>query len=228
MNILVYFLILLLSLITIYISYKKLDKLGLVISFIMMSLLSFILSFKYITISTLTINANAITYISMFSILYLYLEKTNKKETRKLINLNITINIIVVSLLILMSLYTQSLDDTVGINMKNVFLDNYRILIAYPIAQGISLHSIVIMYNKVKEIYDNMFITTTVTFLLVGLIDLIIFNCISYLFVLDIKAIIELILSTYMLKIILTVIYSFFLMQISKKKKVKRWMPYIY
>lgn len=222
MNILIYFCILVLSIFTIYIFNKKLDKLGLTVMFSLMNLLSFILSFKYITISTLNINANAITYISMFSILYLYLEKTNEKETKKLINLNIIMNLLIVSLLVLMSLYIQTIDDTVGINMKNVFIDNYRILIAYPITLSLSLHGIIKMYNKVKTIYDNMFITTTVTFLLVGLIDLILFTLISYLLVMNVKTMIKLILSTYMLKIILTVIYSLFLMLIQNKKKVKR------
>lgn len=222
MNILIYFCILVLSIITIYIFNKKLDKLGLVIAFIFMNLLSFLLSFKYITISTLNINANSVTYISMFSILYLYLEKTNEKETKKLINLNIIINLLIVSLLVLMSLYIQTIDDTVGINMNNVFIDNYRILIAYPLTLSLSLQGIIIMYNKVKKIYDNLFITTTVTFLLVGLIDLILFTLIGYLFVMDAKTMIKLILSTYMLKIILTVIYSLLLMIFQNKKKVKK------
>lgn len=224
MNILIYFCILLLSLLTIYISNKNKDKIGLIVSFIIMNLLSFILAFKYITISNLTINANSITYITMLSILYLYLEKTNKKETKKLININTTINIFIVSLLVLMSLYIQSLDDTIGINMKNVFLDNYRLLIAYPLSTTLSFYGILWIYEKVKNIYDNMFITNTVTFLLIGLIDLIIFTSIGYLFTLSIKTIIKLILSTYMLKILLTVIYSIFLMLIQNKKKVKKWI----
>jgi len=222
MNILIYLSILVLSLLTVYITNKKLDKLGLVVAFSLMNLLSFILTFKYITISTLDINANSIAYISMFSILYLYLEKTNVKETRKLINLNLFMNIFIVSLLVLMSLYVQTLDDTVGINMRNVFIENYRILIAYPITLTLSLHGIIVMYNKVKTIYDNMFITTNVTFLLIGLLELILFTIISYAFILDIKTMIELVLSTYMLKIILTVIYSLLLLLIQNKKKVKR------
>ena len=222
MNISIYFCILLLSLLTIYISNKNKDKIGLIVSFIIMNLLSFILAFKYITISNLTINANSITYVTLLSILYLYLEKTNKKETKKLININTTINIFIVSLLVLMSLYIQSLDDTIGINMKNVFLDNYRLLIAYPLSTTLSFYGILWIYEKVKNIYDNMFITNTVTFLLIGLIDLILFTSIGYLFTLSIKIIIKLILSTYMLKILLTVIYSIFLMLIQNKKKVKK------
>lgn len=222
MNILIYLLILLISLTTIYIYNRKQDKLGLAITFILMNIISFILSFKYITISTLNINSSSITYIAMISVLYLYLEKTNIKETKKIINLNTIINIVTVSLILLMSLYTQSLDDTIGINMKNVFIDNFRILIAYPISTCISMYLIIPMYNKIKTIYDNMFITTTTTFLLIGLIDNIIFTLISYLLVFDIKTTITMILSTYMLKIILTVIYSIFLILIQKKKKVRK------
>ena len=222
MNILIYLCILVLLFITIYISYKKLDKLGLVISFTLMNVLSLLLSFKYITITTLSINANAITYITMFSILYLYLEKTNETEVKRLINLNIVLNLLIVIFLILMTLYVQTLDDTVGINMHNVFIDNYRILIAYPITFAISLHGVLYMYKKIKNIYDNMFITNTVTFLSIGLIDIILFTLISYLNAYDIKIIIELLLSTYMAKIILTVLYSNFLTIIQNKKKVKK------
>jgi len=222
MNILISLALLALLIVAIYLFNKKLDKLGLVIIFYITNLLTFILSFKYITISTLTINANAICYVSMFTILYLYLEKTNIKETRKLINLNLIINIVIVSLLLMMSLYTQSIDDTIGINMRNVFIDNYRIFISYPIASTVSLYLIIPMYNKIKTIYDNMFITTTTTFLLIGLINIIISTIISHLFIFDIKTMIEISLSTYMLKIIITVIYSLLLMLIQTKKKVKK------
>ena len=148
MNILIYFCILLLSLLTIYIANKNKDKIGLIVSFVIMNLLSFILAFKYITISNLTINANSITYITLLSILYLYLEKTNKKETKKLININTTINIFIVSLLALMSLYIQSLDDTIG---------NLSIVIEE--APSIILMSKVLIPKKINDthsIYEKM------------------------------------------------------------------------
>ena len=222
MNILIYFCILIILTLLIYILQKRLDKLGLIIAMAITNTISFILSFKYMILSNLTININSVAYISMLSVLYLYYEKTNNKETNKLINQMFVLNFITALLLPIASLYIQSIDDTVGINMKNVFIDNYRLLISYPITTLLSSYGMIFIYQKVKQIYDNMFISTTVSFLLIGLLDMIIFTLINYLFKLDIKTIIELILSTYMLRILLTVLYSFFLTLITRKKKVKR------
>ena len=222
MNIIICFCILIILTMLIYLLYKFLDKLGLLVAIIITNALSFILSFKYMSLSNLTINVNSISYISLLSALYLYHEKTSKKETNKIINMLLFLNVFIGILLYLSPLYIQTIDDTVGINMKNVFYDNYRILFAYPICSMLSSYGMLFIYRKVKEIYDNMFISTTVSFLLIGLLDLILFNMISYFLILTNKTIIQLILSTYMLRILLTVIYSFFLTQILKKKKVKR------
>ena len=154
----------------------------------------------------------------MFSSIYLLLENNDKKEIAKLNNLNFIINVFSAILLYIMSYHTQTLVDTISINMKNVFLANYRILIAFPIITLLSCYLLIFMYEKIKLLYDNMFITTVTTFLLVGIIEGILYTIISYYNILSLKIIIELILSTYMIKLILTVIYSILLMVINKKK----------
>ena len=58
------------------------------------------------------------------------------------------------------------------------------------------------------------------TFLLIGIIEGVLYTLISYYNILTLKIIIELILSTYMIKLILTVIYSIILMKITKKKVI--------
>ena len=203
---------------SLYIFRKLLGDLGLKIVFILMSIISLLLTFKYITIGNLNLNANCITYITMFSCLYLLLENKDKKEVKKLSNINFIINIFCVFILYIMSYHTQSLIDTISINMKNVFIENIRILVAFPIVTLLSNYLLIIMYEKIKKIYDNMFITTVTTFLLVGIIEGILYMLISYYNILTLKTIIELILSTYMIKLILTVIYSILLMLLTKKK----------
>ena len=71
-----------------YLLKKLLGNLGLKILFILMAITSFILTFKYITLGNLNVNANCITYITMFSAIYLLLENDEEKETKKLININ--------------------------------------------------------------------------------------------------------------------------------------------
>jgi len=223
MNVIIYAIILIVSMFSLYIFRNLLNDLGLKIVFILMSITSFILTFKYITISNLSLNANCVTYITMFSCLYLLLENNDKKEIRKLSNINFILNIFGAIMLYIMTYHTQSLTDTISVNMKNVFLGNTRILFAFPIITLLSNYLLIMMYEKMKTLYDNMFITTVTTFLLVGIIEGILYTIISYYNILTVKVIIELILSTYMIKLILTVIYSILLM-ILTKKKVAKWV----
>ena len=103
MNVIIYLLILVLSMFSLYIFKKILGNLGLKIVFVLMSITSFILTFKYITISTININSNCITYITMFSSLYLLIDNSSKEESKKAVNQNIIINIFVAIMLYLMN-----------------------------------------------------------------------------------------------------------------------------
>ena len=222
MNVLIYFCILIVVTLMIYFMHKLLSIQGLTITLLTMNIISFILSFKLLKFSNINLISNSITYISMFTIIYLMLEKTNNKEVIKIINTNFIINIFIAIMLYLTSYYTQTLNDTVGINMTNVFIKNYRVLLAYPIATALSSHLIVLMYNKIKNLYDNMFISTTTTYLAIGLVDIIVYVLIAYLNVYQVKILIQIALSTYMVRLILTVIHSIFLILITTKKKVRK------
>lgn len=215
--------ILILAILSVYLSNKYFDKLGLIILFIVSNILSFILTFKYITLSSLNFNSNSITYVTMFTSLYLLLEQYQKKEVNSIVNLNFIINIFSALMLYIMSIYTQSLNDTISINMTNVFTNNYRILIFYPISLIISQKLLIVIYDKIKKLYDNIFISTVTTYLAVGLIELIIYTSLTYINILSNPTIIKILLSTYMIRLIITVLYSIFLTFILKKK-VKEWI----
>lgn len=218
MNELIYLSILIITMLSLYLAKKLKKTLGLTIIFLEMSLISFILAFKYITLSTIHINSNSITYMTMFASLYLLLETTNKSDVKKIVNLNFLVSIFSAILLWIMTRHTISLTDTIGINIKNVFGDNYRILIIYPFTTLISNYLLIWMYNKIKNLYDNTFITMVTTYLLIGIIEGIIYTIFVYNNILTIKVMIQLILSTYMIRLIITVIYSLFLTLIYQKK----------
>lgn len=221
MNILIYLCILIISLITIYFFNKFLNKLGLTIALITTNIIALITSFKYITLTTININASAIPYITMFTIIYILIEDYQIKETRKIINLNFIITIFTSILLFLMSYHTQSITDSISINMKNVFITNYRILITYPLSTLLSNHLLILLYQKMKTLYNLPFITTVTTYLVVGLISNLTYHLGSYLNIFNLKTIIELSLSTYMISLIITVIYSLILPKIYKEKVKK-------
>ena len=221
MNILIYLGILIVSIISLYFSNKVLENLGIKVMVIIMNIISLILSFKYINLSTIKLNASIITYVTMFSALYLLLENNTLKETKQTININFLITAFVSTLLFLTTLHQESIIDSISINMRNVFRTNYRILISYPIATLISNYLLLYLYQKIKNLYDIPFITTVTTYLVIGLISTLIFHLGSYYHILTIKNILELSLSTYMIGLILTVIYSIFLSKI-KKTKVRK------
>ena len=227
MNILIYLIILIICAGTLYLSNKLLGKLGLTIIAITMNFVSFLLTFKYVTLSTINLNSNCIPYVTMLIAIYLLLEKTTKKETKEVANLSFIINIFISVMLYIMTYHTQSLTDTISINMKNVFLKNTQILIAYPITTLISHHLLIWVYEKIKQIYDNYFITTVTIYLLVGIIEGIIYTIIAYNRILTTKTIILIILSTYMIRLITTIIYSLLLTLLSKRK-VTKWQLKFY
>lgn len=218
MNALIYLCILIISIISIYLANKLLGKLGLTITFTVMSAVSFVLTFKYVSLSNVNLNSNCIPYVTMFTTLYLLLESVEKKEVKEITNLNFIINIFMAIMLYIMTYYTQSLTDTISINMKNVFINNYRILIIYPLTTLLSNYLLIWMYEKIKKLYDNAFITTVTTYLLVGIVEGIIYTLLVYINILSYKKIILILLSTYMIRLIATVIYSLFLTLLSKKK----------
>lgn len=218
MNYLISLCILIISIISLYLSKKLLGKNGLIFIFITSSVLSLILSFKYVTFSTINANANSITYVTMFTSLYLLLETVNKKEVKKLTNLNFILNIFTSIILYIMSYHVQSLTDSISINMKNVFINNYKILIAYPIITLITNYLLIWMYKKIRNLYDVPFITTVTTYLFIGLIESIILYFSVYYKVINTKVIIKLLLSNYMIKLIITIIYSLLLTLLTRKK----------
>ena len=221
MNILIYLSILIILILFLFLISKLLGNLGLIMTTIMTSVLALITSFKYITLTTIDINSSVILYITMYTSLYLLLENTTEKETKKIVVLNFLINIFTAFFLFLMSYHTQALTDSISINMKNVFIENYRILITYPVSTFFSSILLILLYQKIKKLYDLPFITTVTTYLVVGLVNALTFYLGSYYNIFTLKVIIELSLSTYMIGLIITVIYSLVLPKLSKMKVIK-------
>ena len=220
MNILIYLGIAIICMISIYYANKLLGKLGLTITFIAMSTVSFILTFKYVTLSTINLNSNCFPFVTMLTSLYLLLETTSKKETKEIVNLNFIVNIFTAVMLYIMINYTQILTDTISINMKNVFDINSRILLIYPLTTLLSNYLSIWTYEKIKKLYDNHFISIVTIYLLVGIIEGIIYTFLCYQNILKTKTIILILLSSYMIRLIITVIYSLFLIITSKKKVI--------
>lgn len=224
MNLILLIVAVIISLFITFITNKYMGKLGIIALYTISNLVTFILSFKLINISNLNFISNTLVYVMMLTMLYLLLERKETSEAKKIINFTFFINIFSSIMLYITSSYTQSLTDTIGINMTNVFINNYRMLLAYPISQFVSQKILIYVYDRIKKIYDNLFISTVTTYLLIGLIEILLFSIVAYYNILRNKVIIEIILSTYMIRLIITVIYSLLLpIFLKKAKKVIKW-----
>ena len=219
MNLILLIVAVIISLFITFITNKYMGKLGIIALYTISNLVAFILSFKLINISNLNFISNTLVYVMMLTMLYLLLERKETSEAKKIINFTFFINIFSSIMLYITSSYTQSLTDTIGINMTNVFINNYRILLAYPISQFVSQKILIYVYDRIKKIYDNLFISTVTTYLLIGLIEILLFSIVAYYNILRNKVIIEIILSTYIIRLIITVIYSLLLPIFLKKAK---------
>lgn len=214
--------ILIIGIISLYLANKILDTFGVKLTFIVFNLLTFITSFKYLTLSTLHFNANVFNYCIMYTAICLLFERSTKNEVNSIINLNLIISITSALLLYITSYYTQSINDSIAINMTNVFTNHYKLLIIYPISTYISLKLLVYIYYNVKGLYENIFISMVSSYLAIGLINLIIYHFAGYYKILKIQTIIKILLSTYMVNIIIIIIYSIIITLI-QSKKVKKW-----
>ena len=138
MNLILLIVAVIISLFITFITNKYMGKLGIIALYTISNLVAFILSFKLINISNLNFISNTLVYVMMLTMLYLLLERKETSEAKKIINFTFFINIFSSIMLYITSSYTQSLTDTIGINMTNVFINNYRMLLAYPISQFVS------------------------------------------------------------------------------------------
>ena len=221
MNEFLLFCILIIGILSLILANKYLQTQGLKIVIITFNTLSLLLSFKTITLSTLNVNANITANVIMFLAICLLIEQNKIKESRDIIKFNYILSIFSSTMLYLMSCYTQSLNDTIGINMTNVFISHSKILLAYPICTLIAQRIFIYIYSKVKKIYENLFISAVTGYLAAGLIDSIIYNFITHYKEFSITLIIKMLLSTYMIKIIVIVIYSIVLTLLNTKKVKK-------
>ena len=222
MNEIVMLLLVIICLLTILIFYKVFDKRGLYFASTLLTLLSFILSFKLGYIFKLNVNLGIIPFISVLSITYIYLIKYDKKNIKDLLIVTGITNIILSLLLVVLTYYIPSITETISINMEGTFETNYKILIIYPIITIISQYLIIKLYSFITSISDYTFISLLLTYIITGIIYTIIFYVLSYINILNIKDSIFLGISTYIIGLIVHILNILFIIYLTKSKKVKK------
>lgn len=228
MNLLIFILLIVLSIFFMYISLYMLDKKNYRYIYLIYSILGYLMSFKIIKLASINLNANIVIETLFLTLTYLIIEKTTKEEFIKIVKNIFKYNLLVGVLLLFGSLYIPVVTDVVSINIKYMIIDNYKILLIYPILLAILQLLTYLVYNSIKELKLNIQNNIIISSLTILMVDSVIFNLFAYLFKIKLSNIILLILSNYLIKILLTAIYSYIISKQIDNKKVKIWTYFYY
>lgn len=222
MNEIIILLVVLICQITTWLFYKVFEKRGLYFSTVIISLLSFIMSFKLAYVFKMNINLGIVPIVSLFTIYYIYLKKYGQKDIKDLVIINTISNVVFALLLVVMNYYIPSITETISINMQATFESNYKIMIMYPIITIISELLIIKLYSFIILVNENTFISVTLTYILTAIIYTIIFYMISYINILYLKESLFIGITSYIIGLLVQLINIIFITLITKSKKVKK------
>lgn len=213
--------LILLTMLTTYCIHKMLDKRGLYFCLIILNLVTFALSFKITYVFKLNINTGIIPLIASMTVIYLFLTKYGYKENKNIILISAISNITASLLIVVMNYFLPAITETISINMQGTFEYNYKILIVCPIIIFLSQIIVIKLYELVQKIQDNIPICITLTYIITGILYTIVFSILSYINIMEIKFSLFLGLSTYIIGLPLSIINSFLVNYIVKKKVIK-------
>ncbi len=185
-------------------------------------LVGYLLAFRNFSLLNLSLPASIFLYPAIISLLYLLIEKSSLKDTNELIMKKDYLLFITILLLMLTSGYIPSVNDSNAINIQNTFGNNFAILIAYPLSLMISEYLLVKVYTKLKKIYNSPFLTIIITSSLAITIYLLIYNLIVNITILEPLKLFYSVALSYLIEIILTIIFYLSIISIFPKKKVKK------
>lgn len=203
----------------IFLLYHFLDKFGLKTMLLIMTIISYIMSFKTGKVFGIDANVNIITYMCIFTIFYITLEKYGQKQVKEDIGVITKTSIYSLFILVILLLYIQSINDAISLNINHI-VDIIPSLLSFLVLP-ISVIFTIKLYSYLKKINDNIYINMIVCTIIVGLIESLSVSAISNGLVLDINSIIRISLANYLFKIITMIIYLPIIHYILKKKKVQ-------
>lgn len=221
MNEIIFVVILIISLLSIYCLYKIFDKPGLYYSLIIFIETAIITSFKIMKIFNFNLNINIILLVSIMTIVYILLTKYNVKETKNIIRISSITIIFSTLILLILSYYIPSINDTIAINIKSTFIHNYKVLISLPLTLLGGIISTIKLYQFINKLQDNIYINIILTYIITGLIYTVIFQIFGYLNIIDIYNSIFIGLTSYLFGLIITITQLSIINLILNQKKVR-------
>lgn len=202
---------------TIITTYHFYEKLGLKILFIIMTVLNLVMSFKTANLFGLNINLSLIPMTSIYTLTFILIEKHSKTEFKDNFKLIIKSILFIFPIFIVFLLFTQSINDNITLNENylNEFLPNLISLIILPLFILLTVY----IYNYLKQTNKNFYINVIICTILVSIIETFITTSIIYIKNTDIVLTMQIILTNYLFKILITLLNLGIIRLVTTKRK---------
>jgi len=210
----------LICIIGITILYQKLGYDGLNIWIVFSTIISFLASFKTITLYGFNINISIPFINSIYLSLFIITEKYPKKQIKKSIITSIYSLLVVIIFFMLIYLYKPGIYDNKAIYLTNFITTNYINMIIFPIILLLSEYLIIKIYKYIKSIHENTFIKNCLSITLISIIDTFIYLFLVYNFSNKTNNYQAIIIASFTFKIMCSIIYTPLMYYFENAKKV--------
>lgn len=207
MNIILLFLEIIFSSLTLIFLFKKYKYDGLYLWILLFSMILGIVSQKVVEILGLETNLGFVINTLIFIASNIIVQKKGPKEINKVLSIIIISSVTMYSFSILTSIMSISNINEISNNSFNeLFYLNSRPYFASVISIIISLWLNSMLYHQIRQIKNKIWISNTLSIIIIGFIESILFCLISYAFKLSLLNVIELIVIRYIFKTIIGLI----------------------
>ncbi len=218
MNVFLWVITLIISFTGVLLFYKLFGKTGLFVWIATATIISNIQTTKLIDLFGLETSLGTILYGSTFLATDIINEKYGKKQAKKTIGLGFLVMIFMTVLMYIALLYVPSKSDFANESLNIIFTLNVRITTGSICGFAVSQLLDTVLYHKLKSRFNALWIRNNVSTMISQLFDTLIFVTIAYVGEVPVSAIINIVFTMYLLKILVAVLDTPF-MYLSKKIK---------
>lgn len=205
----------------VYIVHKYFDKFEFNLLIIIYSILSFLMSFKTISIFGIDINGSIIFSSGLLVILYYFINRYSEKEYKRFIMLNTICNFVCIISLLLMGFVIPSINDISLVTYQRMVFDNLLILILYPLSNIITLFLSSYCFNEMKKEEEKKLIKTIFTIVGIVFIDTFIYVYFVYTFLFGFDVAMPIAINNYIVKTTIVISYLLIVKRLFMIRKVK-------
>lgn len=221
MNIVVFILLMIICIGSVYIVHKYFGKSEFYLLAVIYSIMSFLMSFKMINIFGININCSIIFESGILTILYYFINRYSANEVKKYF-ITIVVSTVVCELfLITTSFIVPSIYDKMSTFYEDLITTSTAIFVFYPISLIISLVLSGYAFKEIKSIKENKLVKMILILIGIMFIDTLLFIYFSYAFIIRFDTSLIITLDNYIIRVLVMVTFILITSRLLRVKKVK-------